>query len=233
MITVFIRTLLIYIFLLGTMRFLGKRQVGELQISELVTTLMLSELAVFPITDSDIPIVYALLPILALLSLEVIVSYATAKWVPLRKFLLGAPSLLIYQGRLNLEEMKKQRIGAGELLSELRQKDVADIREVRYAILEDNGKLSVFSNAADSPLMPKDVGVDAQEDGVALPLIVGGLVMKDSMRHANVSREQLEHLLKRLRVTRREVLLMTVDEQRTVSYILKDSPDGKIREVKL
>jgi hypothetical protein len=75
--------------------------------------------------------------------------------------------------------------------------------------------------------------VDAQEDGVALPLIVGGLVMKDSMRHANVSREQLEHLLKRLRVTRREVLLMTVDEQRTVSYILKDSPDGKIREVKL
>jgi uncharacterized membrane protein YcaP (DUF421 family) len=233
MITVFIRTILIYVFLLAAMRFLGKRQIGELQLSELITTLMLSELAVTPIADADVPISYAILPILIILSLEVIVSCATARWVPLRKFLIGSPSLLIYHGRLNVEEMKKQRIGAGELLSELRQKDVADIREVRYAILEDNGKLSVFSNAADSPLMPKDVGVDAQEDGVALPLIVGGLVMKDSMRHANVSREQLEHLLKRLRVTRREVLLMTVDEQRTVSYILKDSPDGKIREVKL
>ena len=233
MITVFFRTLLIYLFLLGTMRFLGKRQVGELQLSELITTLMLSELAVMPIADGDVPLVYALLPILTLLSLEVIVSYATTKWVPLRKFLIGSPSLLIYQGRLNVKEMKKQRIGAGELLAELRQKDVADIREVRYAILEDNGKLSVFSNAADSPLMPKDAGVEAQEDGVALPLIVGGLIMKDSMRHADVSNGQLERLLKRLRVTRREVLLMTVDEQRTVSYILKDSPDGKIREVKL
>ena len=233
MLLLLFRTVVLYLFLVITMYLMGKRQLAQLETSELITTLMLSELAVMPIADGDIPIVYALLPILTLLSLEVIVSYATAKWVPLRKFLIGSPSLLIYHGRLNVEEMKKQRIGAGELLSELRQKDVADIREVRYAILEDNGKLSVFSNAADSPLMPKDVGVDAQEDGVALPLIVGGLVMKDSMRHADVSREQLEHLLKRLRVTRREVLLMTVDEQRTVSYILKDSPDGKIREVKL
>ena len=91
MITVFFRTLLIYLFLLGTMRFLGKRQVGELQLSELITTLMLSELAVMPIADGDVPLVYALLPILTLLSLEVIVSYATAKWVPLRKFLIGSP----------------------------------------------------------------------------------------------------------------------------------------------
>ena len=232
MITVFIRTLLIYIFLLGTMRFLGKRQVGELQISELVTTLMLSELAVFPITDSDIPIVYALLPILALLSLEVIVSYATAKWVPLRKFLLGAPSLLIYQGRLNLEEMKKQRIGAGELLSELRQKDIADLREVRYAILEDNGKLSVFTHVADSPL-PDIAGIDAEETGVVLPLIINGLPMEDSMRHAGVDHAHLAKLLKRLRLTEEEVFLMTIDEKRTISYIEKNSPDGQLREVDL
>lgn len=233
MITVFIRTLLIYIFLLGTMRFLGKRQVGELQISELVTTLMLSELAVFPITDADIPIVYALLPILALLSLEVIVSYATAKWVPLRKFLLGAPSLLIYQGRLNLEEMKKQRIGAGELLSELRQKDIADLREVRYAILEDNGKLSVFTHATDSPLTPDIAGIDVEETGVVLPLIINGLPMEDSMRHAGVDHAHLAKLLKRLRLTEEEVFLMTIDEKRTISYIEKNSPDGQLREVDL
>ena len=81
--------------------------------------------------------------------------------------------------------------------------------------------------------MPKDAGVEAQEDGVALPLIVGGLIMKDSMRHADVSNGQLEHLLKKLHIDKQDVLLMTVDERHTVSYILKDSPDGKIREVKL
>ena len=233
MITVFFRTLLIYIFLLGTMRFLGKRQVGELQVSELVTTLMLSELAVSPITDADIPILYALLPILTLLSLEVIISFAIAKWVPLRKFLLGSPSLLIYRGRLNMEELKKQRIGAGELLSELRQKDISDIREVRYAILEDNGKLSVFANASNSPLTPADAHVDADESGVSLPLIINGLPMKDSMRHADIDRVRLEKLMKKLRITAQDVFLMTVDEQHTVSYILKDSPDGQIREVDL
>lgn len=233
MITVFIRTLLIYIFLLGTMRFLGKRQVGELQLSELVTTLMLSELAVMPITDTDIPIVYALLPILTLLSLEVIVSFTAAKWVPLRKLLLGAPSLLIYQGRLNLEEMKKQRIGAGELLSELRQKDIANIRDVRYAILEDNGKLSVFPNASDSPLTPSDANIDAKECGISLPLIINGLPMKDSMRHAGIDLPHLKKLLQRLGITTQDVFLMTVNEQRTVSYILKNSPDGQIREVEL
>lgn len=233
MVTVFIRTLLIYIFLLGTMRFLGKRQVGELQISELVTTLMLSELAVSPITDVDVPIVYALLPILTLLSLEVVISFAIAKWVPLRKFLLGSPSLLIYQGRLNMEEMKKQRIGPGELLSELRQKDIADVREVRYAILEDNGKLSVFPNRADSPLTPTDAGIEAEEVGVALPLIINGLPMEDSLRHAGVDHTHLRKLLKRLRLTEQDVFLMTVDEKRTVSYVLKNSPDGQIREVDL
>lgn len=233
MITVFVRTIFIYLFLLGTMRFLGKRQVGELQLSELVTTLMLSELAVLPIADGDIPIVYALLPILTLLSLEVIVSSATAKWVPLRKFLIGAPSLLIYRGRLNLAEMKKQRIGAGELLAELRQKDIGDIRSVRYAILEDNGKLSVITNTADSPLTPTDAGITPVETGVALPLIVNGLFMEDSMRHTGVDRHRLEKLLGRLRITQEEVLLMTVDEQRTVSYILKNSPDGQICEVQM
>ena len=233
MITVFIRTLLIYLFLLGTMRFLGKRQVGELQLSELVTTLMLSELAVIPIADGNTPITYALVPILTLLSLEVIISFATAKWVPLRKLLIGSPSLLIYQGRLNMEEMKKQRIGAGELLAELRQKDISDIRQVRYAILEDNGKLSVFTNAADSPLTPTDAGIEAEEPGVALPLIVNGLPMKDSMRHAGMDDARVRQLLKKLRITEQEVLLMTMDEQQSVSYVLKDSPDGKIHEEKL
>lgn len=233
MITVFIRTLIIYTFLLAAMRFLGKRQVGELQLSELVTTLMLSELAVMPIADGDIPIAYAILPILTLLSLEVIVSSATAKWVTVRKFLMGSPSLLIYRGRLNTEEMKRQRIGAAELLSELRQKDISDISQVRYAILEDNGKLSVFKNAADSPPLPADLKIDASECGVALPLIINGYFMKSSIHHAHIKEKDLHKLLNRLHLRPENLLLMTVDESGRVTYVLKDSPDGKINEVEL
>lgn len=233
MITVFFRTFIIYTFLLAAMRFLGKRQVGELQLSELVTTLMLSELAVMPIADGDIPIAYAILPILTLLSLEVIVSSATAKWISVRKFLMGSPSLLIYRGRLNTEEMKRQRIGAAELLSELRQKDISDIRHVRYAILEDNGKLSVFKNAADSPPLPADLKIDASESGVALPLIINGTLMKSSIRHAHIKEKDLRRLLDHLRLLPEDLLLMTVDENGCVAYVRKDSPDGKINEVKL
>ena len=233
MITVFIRTLLIYVFLLAAMRFLGKRQIGELQLSELITTLMLSELAVTPIADADIPISYAILPILTILSLEVIVSCATARWVPLRKFLIGAPSLLIYQGRLNTEEMKKQRIGAGELLSELRLKNISDIRQVRYAILEDNGKLSVFTHAADSPLTPDTVKIDVAEAGVALPLVINGIFMEDSMRHADIDDKRMQRILKKLNVTEKDILLMTVDEEKRISYVLNQSSDGTIREGKL
>lgn len=233
MITVFIRTLIIYTFLLAAMRFLGKRQVGELQLSELVTTLMLSELAVIPIADGDIPIAYAILPILTLLSLEMIVSSATAKWITVRKFLIGSPSLLIYQGRLNTEEMKRQRIGAAELLSELRQKDISDIRQVRYAILEDNGKLSVFKNAADSPALPSDLGIDSSESGVALPLVINGILTKTSLRHAGVREKKLQALLNRLRLCPEDILLMTIDETHRISYVLKNSPDGKINEVDL
>lgn len=233
MITVFIRTILIYVFLLAAMRFLGKRQIGELQLSELITTLMLSELAVTPIADADVPISYAILPILIILSLEVIVSCATARWVPLRKFLIGAPSLLIYRGRLNTDEMKKQRIGAGELLSELRLKNISDIRQVRYAILEDNGKLSVFTHAKDSPLTPDTAKIDAEEAGVALPIVVNGIFMKDSMRHAGMDNERMRRILKKLNITEQDILLMTVDEKKRISYVLNQSSDGTIREGKL
>jgi len=230
MVTVFLRTLIIYLLLLGAMRLVGKRQIGELQLSELITTLMLSELAVLPISDTDIPLSYAILPCLTLLSLEIIISFIAAQSPNLRRIIHGAPSILIYEGRLNEKELKKLRIGTAELLAELRLKDIADIADVRCAILEDNGKLSVFPKADFVPLTPHATGTAVEEEGVALPVIVSGKRMQASMAHAGVDDAWVLSFLRRHRLRQRDVLLLTVDERGHAVYILKNSADGKIRE---
>ncbi len=228
MITVFIRTFIIYIILLLSMRFLGKRQVGELELSELITTFMLSELAVMPISDPDIPIAYALVPILVLLSIEVVLSFIVSRYAPMRKIFFGAPSILIYKGKVNLKEIKKLRIGITELIAELRQKDIPDIRDVRCAILEENGKLSVFRHADAEPPTRKDAGIDAEETGIGLPVLVDGRFMKTSMRDADVDESWIRKKLAENGLSHKEILLMTVDEKKHVTLLLRGG--AEIRE---
>lgn len=230
MITVFVRTFIIYILLLLSMRFLGKRQVGELELSELITTFMLSELAAMPISDPDIPITYALVPILLLLSIEVVLSFIVSRYAPMRKIFFGAPSILIYKGKVNLKEMKKLRISISELLSELRQKDIADIRDVRCAILEENGKLSVFPRSEAAPVTREDTGIVSAEKGVGLPVLVQGRIMKNTMRDADVDESWIDKKLIENGLTRAEVLLMTVDEQKQAVFIKNTEIRANISE---
>lgn len=216
MLTVFTRTLLIYFLLTAAIRLIGKRQIGELQLSELITTLLLSELAVAPISDTKLPLSHAVIPILTLIVLEIFVSFCTSRLPRLRKLLYGAPSILIHKGKLNMREMKRLRMDISELIAELRLKDIADISEVHCAILEDNGKLSVFPSAGE------------EERGISLPVIVHGEFMKKAMEFSDVDEAWVRAQLEKHRLKREDVLLMSVDEQRKVIYILKNSPDGEI-----
>jgi len=232
MITVFLRTFLIYFLLLLSMRFLGKRQIGELEVSELITTFLLSELASVPIADPGVPIAYAAVPILTLLSIEVVLSFLVSRHAPLRKIFFGAPSILIYKGKLNLKEIKNLRIGITELIAELRQKDIADIRDVRCAILEENGKLSVFLRSDAEPPCREDMKIAAAETGIALPVLVEGRLMHTSMRDAGVDEDFIARTLSRNGLRQKDVLLMTVDEQKRASFILNTEPLSKIEEGK-
>ena len=144
MLTLFIRTIIIYFALLLALRLMGKRQIGELRVSELIITLILSEIAVQPITDRNKPLLYAIVPILLLLSVEVIVSYLLLKSDFIKKLFYGSPTILIRRGRLLEEELKKNRIEADELASELRQKGFSKLDEIYYAVLEENGKLDTL-----------------------------------------------------------------------------------------
>ena len=144
MAVIFIRTILIYVLLLAVMRISGKRQVGEIQISELVTTFLLSDIASYPLTNPAIPILNAVIPIFTLISLEIIFSFLTTKCARLKKILDGKPSIVILHGKIQKKEMERLRLSMDDLLCELRLKNISDIDDVDYAILEQNGQISVF-----------------------------------------------------------------------------------------
>ena len=144
MIVLLLRTVIVFFFLNLGLRLTGKRQVGELELSELITTLLLSELAANPILDPDIPLLHAIVPILFISSLEIVVTYVTSHSHKAKALMDGVPSVVIRNGEIEQAELEKIRMSCGELLGQLRRSGIGDPRDVKYALFEEDGKLSVF-----------------------------------------------------------------------------------------
>lgn len=212
MLTILMRLIIIYTILIGTMRVMGKRQIGELQVSELVTTILLSELAAQPIADPQIPLIFAIIPIGALISIEVVISFAVTKIPFLKPIFDGKPSILISKGKLNTAEILRVRISLEELLSQLRIAGVADIGEVDYAILEQNGQLSVITKKHASPPSADDLQVKVSESGIAHALIVDSEVSDFNLKQIGRSRGWLEKRLSHYKIKLADVMLFTVDD---------------------
>ncbi len=207
MATVLIRTALIYVLFTFAIRLMGKRQVGEMQLSELVTTFMLSELAINPIQDISIPISYSLIPLVFLFSIEVISSFIATKSSSFRRAFVGSPSVIIKNGVLNQGELERLRISISELLSELRLKDIGSIDEVDYAILEQNGKLSVFKK---------------QSGGIAHAIVIDGELNSSALSASEKSAEWVQEQIKERNLSLKQVFLMTVDDNGNINIIKKE-----------
>jgi len=160
MLTVLIRTAIVYLTLVLSIRLTGKRQVGEMQLSELITAFLISEVAAAPLSDTDIPLLYAILPILLLVALEITLSFLITKLPLLKRLLEPPPTVLIAGGKLNLHALRKQRITADELISTLRLNQVADLSTLEFCFLEHNGQISSFT----------------KEDKLVFPIVVDGKV---------------------------------------------------------
>ena len=166
MTTIFLRTLLIYVSLIITMRLMGKRQIGELEVTDLVTTLLLSEIASLPITNREIPVSHALLPMVLLLSLEVLSSAILIRF-PAWKWLVSArPTVIIQNGHLRQSALRDLRISIDELMSEIRQQGLTDLGQVECAILEKNGKLTVIPKAGTLPPTADQLGLQVVDEGL-------------------------------------------------------------------
>ena len=223
MVIAFLRTLILYVFIIAGIRLMGKRQVGELEPSELVLALLIADLAAVPMQDFGIPLLTGLIPILTLLCLTMALSVLTMKSVKFRAILCGRPSIIVENGKLRQGEMRKNRFTLDELMEELRMKGVTDLSTVKYAILETNGQLSVLPFAAQQPPTAQDLDLHLPEPGLPVVLINDGRLIRRSLMERGFNDQWLEKQLKSHKVDRvQDVFLMTVDETNQVCLIEKE-----------
>lgn len=222
MVDIILRTVFFYFFVIFTMKIMGKRQIGQLQLSEFVISLMLSEIAADPVTNPSTPMINAIVPILLLLGLEIAISFATTKVPKFKKLFDGVPSYIVVKGKLDQRQLRKNRISLDELLSEMRKKDVYDIADVEYAILEQSGQLSVTPKFCELPLTKGDYNIEGKECGIAHPLVVDGHIRDYNLVLLNKDHKWLHKTLKGMGTEYKKVFLFTIDDAGKYNLILKE-----------
>lgn len=226
MLNILIKILIIYPVFIIIIRLMGKRQVGQLQLSELVTTFLVSELAVLPIQSPDLPIHKAIIPMLFLLCIEIIVSFAVIKSPFIKKLLYGNPSIIIIKGEINQKELRKLRIGINELLEELRIKNVFDISQVEYAILEQNGQLAIFLKEEHQALTIGDIDKKSLSsntgDELSHAVVLDGKINESNLKLISKNKDWVLSHLSKKKLKLKDVFLMTVNNKDVINIIKKE-----------
>ncbi len=213
MLTLFIRTVLIYAVLLCVLRLSGKRQIGELQLSELITALLLSELASAPIANVRIPILHAIVPILILVTMEVMISFFVTKSARLKKVFDGSPAILIRHGKIDQKELGKARISVEELLGQMRLKGFSTLSQIDYAIIEHNGQISFLPFAAEQPPSASDLSLSLCESGIDHPVIVDGVINEKALQAVQKEENWLYTKLQSQKLHVGDIFLCTANDQ--------------------
>lgn len=210
---IFIRTLILYFTILISMRIMGKRQLGELELSEFIVAALVADLAATPLQEIGTPLLNGLIPILTLFCLEIIIAGISMRSIKARRFVFGNPEILIENGRIDGEKMRKNRFTIDELMQELRQQGITDLTEIEYAILETNGKLSVILKKDSAPVTPKTMNIPAESDGYTHIIINDGRVLDNNLKLLGRDRGWLKKELKNNNVSSQsEVYLLTLSE---------------------
>ena len=220
---IFVRTLIIYFSLLLIMRLLGKRQLGEMELSEFVVAALIADLASHPLQDIGIPMINGLVPIVTLFCCEVLISGVAMKNIRLRALLFGKPSMLVEKGQIRQREMKKNRFTTDELMEELRNQGYLDISAVEYAVLETDGRLSVIPYPSESPVTPSQLKIEAEDKGYPVVVISDGHVIESNLRLVGRDMNWLKKRLAALGIKdTKQVFLMTVNSAGQVYYTIKE-----------
>ncbi len=221
MLITLIRTVILYILVLITFRILGKRQVGELQPTDLVITLLLSEILVIPMQDTQIPLINTFIPVLLLIGFEIIISVLSIKSVRFRSLLQGNSLIVIRNGVLDQKQLKRLRFTIDDLLEALRKKDIFDISEIQYAIVETDGTLSVLLKPEYRAPQAKNLGAVDEDKGLPCVVISDGRIIESDFKDCGMSSEKLNTLLTENRIDPKQVLLMTLDKKGNMCKIEK------------
>ncbi len=220
---VLVRSLILYILVIFSVRLMGKRQLGELQPSELVITILISNIATLPLEDIDIPLSLGVTPILALVCFEVIVSWLNMIFPKFRKMISGSPKIVIRNGKTDPKILKELRFSVDDLMMSLREKEVFDIEDVQYAIVETTGNISVMrKQTADTPTR-EDIGLKIKNNDPPQVIISDGKIIPQAVKVMGVE-GNIEKILRPTNLKIKDIFIMTADTQG--NYFIVDK-DGK------
>lgn len=211
MLVLFIRSILIYIIVLVVMRLMGKREIGQLQPFELVISIIIADLAAIPISNSGIPLTNGIIPILGLLVMDLIISIGNMKSMKFRQFISGKPSILIYRGKINEKVLRKERFTINELQERLRDKNIMNLGDVEYAILETSGQINVIQKPNKRTTIPEDFNIEPEYEGISYDLVIDGNIMYDNLSILEKDYKWLKKEVKKFGYKPEEALVVTID----------------------
>lgn len=217
----FIRTIILYAILIVALRIMGKRQIGELQPSELAVTILISNLAAIPMQEPGIPLIGGIVPILTLVVCNSILSIISLKNRRIRRVITGKPSILIENGIIDQKELRKNGFNIDDLLEELRMAGYLSIKEIAYAICETNGKLSVFPTAENKPATAGMLNIPAEDNGIPVTIISDGLIATNALKSVGKDMNWLDKKTKAAGFKSENIFLMTVSKNNDILIIPK------------
>ncbi len=217
-----IRGFIVYIAVVAAVRIMGKRQIGQLQPTELVVTIMLSEIAAEPVVDGEFSLLHALAVILLLISLEILVSFMALKLPRFRRLVQGNSVAVIENGKLNQKQMKKLRLSVDDLLEALRLKDVFDITKADYAYVETNGNISVELKSENKTVTAQQMKISGNETGIPHVIISDGRIIKENFSRCCLNEGKLDKLLKSRNLRVEDIMILTADKQKVNTIITRD-----------
>lgn len=226
MLTAFIRSIILFVFIVAALRLMGKRQIGQLQPAELVVTILLSEMAATPMQDNDIPMLNTLVAIAVLVGFEIIMSALSLKSIRLRNILQGNSVLLIKNGTIDRNKMRQLRFTLDDLLEALRQKDVFDISDVEYAVAETDGSLSVMLKSGKQPLCADDIKLKKPSSALPVAIVADGRLIRGSFAESQFSDAEIRKALKDIKIPVENIFLMTLDKKGNTFVVRKDEVNG-------
>ena len=218
----YIRTIILYLVLIAVIRLMGKRQIGQMEPSEFVVTMLVANLAAIPMQDSGVPLYTGIVPLLTVLGVELVLSALSLRSIRLRKLLCGKPVILIENGKIIQENLCKTRVTLDELTGHLREKDVLDLKAVQFAILETNGNLSVFPYPKDRPASAKEAGIQARKQYLPITIVSDGRLLSDNLKLSGRDENWVRRTLSARNATIKDTWLLTVDEADHIVWFRKE-----------
>lgn len=207
----FVRSIILYIIVLIVMRLMGKREIGQLQPFELAIAIMIADLASIPMTETGVPIFNGIVPILGLLVMHLLISLINLKSIKLRGIICGMPRILIYRGKIDEDALVKERFTINELQERLRDKNIVNIGDIEYAILETSGQVTIIEKPNKRPTIPEDFGIMPDYEGIPYDLVIDGKIMNKNLKEIGKDYNWLEEQVEKFGFKPEDALIVTFD----------------------